>query len=385
MELFILLMLVYLAGLTLGVILEKLKIPWIFAALFLGIILNEFHIFSTSLSSSTFYVLSSLGMLFMLFIIGFEIDVREILRSSKFIFTSTFFIILAECFFGTLLLHFIFSYPLIVSIIVALSFATVGEAVLLPILDELKLVKRKIGELIISIGAMDDAFEVLALVLVSVFLGVKSEVNVSNVILSLLLLFLLTGILIKMRKWIRKEFKIRTLKYHLLAISLFFFFVFLAIGKYGELMAIAALLSGITISNFLPRQLLKEIESEIRVLAYGFFAPIFFLWVGATTSLDSVFNFPILTILIFIVASLSKILSSLAVGSREIGKKASLLLGVGLCVRFSTSLVIVKMLYEASIISTSLYSALVTVSAVSTILVPFVFTYLARKWAKEVR
>ena len=385
MELFILLMLVYLAGLTLGVILEKLKIPWIFAALFLGIILNEFHIFSTSLSSSTFYVLSNLGMLFMLFIIGFEINVREILRSSKFIFTSTFFIILTECFFGTLLLHFIFSYPLIVSIIVALSFATVGEAVLLPILDELKLVKRKIGELIISIGAMDDAFEVLALVLVSVFLGVKSEVNVSNVILSLLLLFLLTGILIKMRKWIRKEFKIRTLKYHLLAISLFFFFVFLAIGKYGELMAIAALLSGITISNFLPRQLLKEIESEIRVLAYGFFAPIFFLWVGATTSLDSVFNFPILTILIFIVASLSKILSSLAVGSREIGKKASLLLGIGLCVRFSTSLVIVKMLYEASIIGTSLYSALVTVSAVSTILVPFVFTYLARKWAKEVR
>ncbi|HDN90773.1 MAG TPA: hypothetical protein ENG56_00235, partial [Candidatus Aenigmarchaeota archaeon] len=70
MELFILLMLVYLAGLTLGVILEKLKIPWIFAALFLGIILNEFHIFSTSLSSSTFYVLSNLGMLFMLFIIG---------------------------------------------------------------------------------------------------------------------------------------------------------------------------------------------------------------------------------------------------------------------------------------------------------------------------
>ncbi len=385
MELFILLMLVYLAGLTLGVILEKLKIPWIFAALFLGIILNEFHIFSTSLSSSTFYVLSNLGMLFMLFIIGFEINVREILRSSKFIFTSTFFIILTECFFGTLLLHFIFSYPLIVSIIVALSFATVGEAVLLPILDELKLVKKKIGELIISIGAMDDAFEVLALVLVSVFLGVKSEVNVSNVILSLLLLFLLTGILIKMRKWIRKEFKIRTLKYHLLAISLFFFFVFLAIGKYGELMAIAALLSGITISNFLPRQLLKEIESEIRVLAYGFFAPIFFLWVGATTSLDSVFNFPILTILIFIVASLSKILSSLAVGSREIGKKASLLLGIGLCVRFSTSLVIVKMLYEASIIGTSLYSALVTVSAVSTILVPFVFTYLARKWAKEVR
>jgi len=46
-------------------------------------------------------------------------------------------------------------------------------------------------------------------------------------------------------------------------------------------------------------------------------------------------------------------------------------------------LVIAKMLYERALIDLSLYSALVTVSAISTISVPFVFVYLAKKWKKE--
>ncbi len=384
MELYILLALIYLFSLSVGVLLEKFKIPWIFSALFLGVILKELDLFSSSLSSNTFEVLSNLGMLFMLFIIGFEINVREILKLGRFIVTSTTFIIFTEFIFGTTLLHYVFSYPFYISALVALSFATVGEAVLVPILDELKLVRTKLGELIISIGTMDDVIEIIALMLVSALLGTRSEVNIGNTVLALFTLFFLTIVLIKTRKRITREFGIRTIKYHLLGISLLVFFLFLAIGKYAEATAIAALLSGIALSNFLPRHLLEKIESEIRVLAYGFFAPIFFLWVGATISLNSVFNAPLLAFAIFIVASLSKIFSSLLVARGKLGFKPAVLLGTGLCVRFSTSLVIVKILYEAGVIDLTLYSALVTVSAISTVLVPLIFAYLGRKWRRAI-
>jgi Kef-type K+ transport system membrane component KefB len=227
---------------------------------------------------------------------------------------------------------------------------------------------------------MDDAIEVIALMLVSAMIGTRSDINVKDTLLALFVLFFLTVILIKMRKGITREFGIRTIKYHLLGISLLVFFLFLAIGKYAEATAIAALLSGITLSNFLPKHLLEKIESEIRVLAYGFFGPIFFLWVGATISLNSVFSAPILALAIFAVASFSKIFSSLVVTRKKLGFKPAILLGTSLCVRFSTSLVIVKILYETNVINLALYSALVTVSAISTMAVPILFAYLGRRW-----
>ena len=380
MELYILLALIYFSALSLGVLLERFRIPWIFSALFLGVAFKELGLFSSSLSSSTFDVLSNLGMLFMLFIIGFEIDVREIIKQGKFIIESTLFITLFAALLGVLLLYYGFHYSFIVSLVVSLSFATVGEAVLIPILDELKIVRTKLGELIISIGTMDDAIEIVALLLVSAMIGTKSSINIENTIIALTTLLLLTILLIKSRRFITREFGIRTIKYHLLGISLLVFFLFLAIGKYAEATAIAALLSGITLSNFLPRYLLEKIESEIRILAYGFFGPIFFLWVGATISLSSVVDAPLLAAAIFFVASVSKIVASVLASSGKIGFKPSLLLGTGLCVRFSTSLVIVKILYEAKVIDLALYSALVTVSAISTVAMPLIFAYLSKRW-----
>ncbi len=380
MELYVLLALIYLFALVMGILLERFRIPWIFSALFLGVILRELNLFSESLSSTTFDTLSKLGMLFMLFIIGFEIDVREIMRQGKFVIGSMGFIIFSEFVFGTALLHLVFGFPLSISAVVALSFATVGEAVLVPILDELRLTRTKLGELLISIGTVDDLVEILALILVSAMIGTRSQMNMESIAISLTALLILSVVLIKARKRITREFGIRTIKYHLLSISLLVFFSFVAIGKYAEATAIAALLSGVTLSNFLPRSLLEKIESEIRILAYGFFGPIFFLWVGATISLGSVFNAPVLALAIFVVASSSKIFSSIVATRKRLGLKPAILLGTGLCVRFSTSLVIVKILYETNVINLPLYSALVTVSAISTIAVPIIFAYLGRRW-----
>ncbi|MCD6476686.1 MAG: cation:proton antiporter, partial [Candidatus Aenigmarchaeota archaeon] len=154
MLLFLGLMLLF--TLLLGKVIEKIRVPWIFAALLLGSLLAIYNPFETVTSSETFDLLAHIGMYLLLFMIGFKLDLKKLDKNKKFIIKSTFFIILFEAFFGTLLIHYVFNYNWIISFIVSLSFATVGEAILIPILDEFNITNTKLGQSIIGIGALDD-------------------------------------------------------------------------------------------------------------------------------------------------------------------------------------------------------------------------------------
>ena len=118
-------------------------------------------------------------MYFLLFIIGFEIDLKKLKKSGKFIFKATFFIIFLEAIFGTLLIHFLFGYSWFISFLVALSFATVGEAILIPILDEFKIVNTKLGHSIIGIGTFDDIIEILLLILIVIVVGSNTHPGIN--------------------------------------------------------------------------------------------------------------------------------------------------------------------------------------------------------------
>jgi hypothetical protein len=63
---------------------------------------------------------------------------------------------------------------------------------------------------------------------------------------------------------------------------------------------------------------------------------------------------------IWFVAKGSKLLASYAFFHRLLGKKMSLLLGLGLSVQFSTSLIVQFILLNSGYISLALYSALIT-------------------------
>ena len=137
LSIFLFLSVVFLLTYLIGMLIEKIHIPWIFSALILGFILAIYNPFLSITSTSIFDFLSQLGMYFLLFIIGFEIDLKEMKKMGKFIIKSTILTILFATLFGTLLIYFVFRVNLMVSIIVSLSFATVGEEILIPNEDSL--------------------------------------------------------------------------------------------------------------------------------------------------------------------------------------------------------------------------------------------------------
>lgn len=371
----------FLLTFLIGRLLEKIRVPWIFAALLIGAFLSIHNPFDSVTSSKTFEFMAQLGMYFLLFIIGFEIDLRKFKKSSKFILQSTFFIIFLEGLFGSLLIHFVFGYSWFISFLVALSFATVGEAILIPILDEFRIINTKLGQSIIGIGTFDDIIEIFLLILLGVLIGTKANSPYSGIIMTFVfigILFLLTISLKKLKKQ-DEEFRFLSIgSLFILIISVLF--VFLGIGQLANAAPIAALLAGIGLNTFIPDNRVDKIKTSVKALCYGFFAPIFFLWVGTTMDVKYLFSSPLLILLVVVVSSTAKILGSYIIGKKELGKKESVLLGIGLSVRFSTSIIIIKILFENGLIKSGLYSIILASSIVFTFIVPVLFSNLIVRW-----
>ena len=387
MNLFLFLGGIFLFTFLFGILLEKIKIPWIFAALILGFGTAFYNPFLNLTSSQTFKFLAWLGMYFLLFLIGFELNLEKIKKLGKFIIAFTLFIIFFEAIFGSLLIHFVFGYPWFVSILVALSFATVGEAVLIPILEKFKLTKTKLAQTILGMATLDDIIEVLIIILLvmllPIWIGGKEKIgfeigDILIIFFSLFSLFLFAFGVVKLKEKISRM-RVKEIE-AIFILILAIFFLFVGLGKFGEAGAIGAILSGLVVKNFLPKERILAIESEIKTLSFAFFGPVFFFWVGKDINVNYLISAPFLVFLVILVSYSSKILASFLIGRKKFGKKASLFMGTALGVRFSTSIVIVKFLFEKGLIGSQLYSVLIGATFALTFIIPFLLSFLITKW-----
>ncbi|MFH1456440.1 MAG: cation:proton antiporter [archaeon] len=162
--------------------------------------------------------------------------------------------------------------------------------------------------------------------------------------------------------------------------EIFYIFAFIGIGLIAEAAALGALLAGMALRNFIHMKRWAVIDSEIRTMAYVFFAPMFFLWVGVDTDVFYILRYPLLVLAVILIANATKIITSYIMGKDELGKHNSIILGISLTVKFSTSIVIIKLLYENAMIPLNLYSVLIGSTIVFKFFVPFLLSHLITKW-----
>jgi len=384
-DILLLIVITYSVSLVLGFFLDKyLKIPWMFASLFFGIILSFFGFFESSIESESFQLLAKLGMLIILFMIGFNLDLKEIKRLEKQIIMGSILIISLEGLSGSLLFYLGFpdhvSNSYLVALLTALSFATVGEAVLLPILYEFNLLGTTFGQLTLGIGTFDDIIEVLMLAAIAVLPALLPKAQVQEVPNPLSILFILGCLLFLTFVMTNLAGKVRNILaknsntpyvHTLLVLLVFFSFAALGGFVFEDLAAVGVILGGIVARQLLPEKMLIEDEKAVNFLGYIFLSPLFFLSIGADVSLTSVLIYPLLIICILIVANISKYLVSFLLYREMLGTKYSLLLGVGLSVRFSTSLIVQHILFSSGFISLALYSSLI---ASAIVLMPIIIS-----------
>ncbi len=377
MELFLWLGLIFSLSLLLGMALEKIRIPWLFAPLILGVIANLLHIRPEHISNFNF--LATLGMYFMLFIIGFKLDIEEFKKLGKEILKDTLLINTFSSLVGMLILMAL-GFPPTVSLIAGIAMATVGEAVLVPILEEFKLVKTKLGTLIIGIGVFDDVFEVLAIVLA----GTLVASNQGSINPEELLIGLVVPVIITLGFFYIRDLKALARKTpfveDLVLIGLSILFIYMAISGLAGAEGMGAILAGISLKNLVENKHLKKTEFAFEMMGYGFFGPLFFTWVGMSVDLQSLVLSPILTAILYLVPMLGKMISGWLVTRNILGDKKAWILGEGLSIRFSTELVVAQFLFANHVIGSTLFTAIVVSSAISTLVNPFLMVATIKAW-----
>ncbi|NPA38605.1 MAG: cation:proton antiporter [Candidatus Nanohaloarchaeota archaeon] len=371
---------IFVFSLVLGYFLEKLKIHWLFAALFIGVILNL-----TGVEVKLLSELGKIGMYFMLFLIGMEIDLHKILQLKKAIIKTTLGIqVFSMIAWVSLLLLLGYSWK--VAVIIGIVANCIGEAILVPILEEFRLVRTKFGSLLIGIGTLDDIFEVTALSIAIIVAAEKATsltyVDIIAPFLTIAVLTFFTIVLIKYNGLRDRIGNIREYDYYIL-LSITIFFIYLAIGSLGGVESVSAFFAGILLNHLLPEHKARKIEYGIKGFGYGFFGVIFFSWVGISMDIKSIFENPHLTLLFYLIPSIAKIVNSVIFLRKELNLLTSFLAGIGSSIRFSTELVVAQYLLLHNIITHELFTAIVASSVLATIVNTVILSMALKKLGRK--
>jgi len=372
---------------------KRLRIPVVLAPVLFGVIM-QYTPFSHHLESENFRyalgILSDFGVIFLLFYIGIQLNLRKFKQFEKPIFQLTAYSIVFPFLFGFLFMWSM-GYGLFLAFIIGLSRIPVAEAVVVPILDEFKLLNTKVGQFILSPGILDDVIEVLLITVVSIWLanyfGSPLEIHPFSFILKIFSFVFVAWI---SYRWLIPFFgkKIYPSLYTVMIFCIAILLLFSSFAKFSNLgLVIGSLVAGIAIRpwlntlKFTPRKIIIQM---IEVIAYGFTGIFFFYKVGLLVNPQGIALAPLLAIGLFLSGTLGKLGSALLmVPSKTLTLREAILVGMGLDVRMTTELIIATMLFTAGAIQSNLYAALIAASSLSMISVPVTLSILLKKWRRS--
>jgi Kef-type K+ transport system membrane component KefB len=282
----------------LSVFARMLKQPFILAYLAAGVLIASFGFFNLA-DHETFQLFSDLGIMFLLFLVGLEINYNQL----KIVGKISALLGLGQIAFTSLLGYLIawgFGYNWLESLYIAIALTFSSTIIIVKLLSDKKELRSLHGKISIGMLLVQDAVAVIILVLLA---GLSDGTGTS---FAELILTLIKGLLlVSITLWIGKTI-IPKLFDHLAKSQELLFIASLAwvlgmaviVSFLGFSIEIAGFLAGLALSNSLERM---QISNKIRSLR-DFFIVIFFVLLGASMAFSNLSGlaWPIITFSLFV-------------------------------------------------------------------------------------
>ena len=382
-----------LAVVTLGFLIQKyLRLPWMFTVVILGMTFSALGWFGETMTSDKFHFLARMGMLFFLFMIGVDLEFKQMRELGKYIIGGNILLTLTEGFLLALFFYFVFpdfvNNSFWVALIAGVAFGTVGEVILLVLLKEFGLEKTRFGQLAMGVGVFDDIFEILTLAIVVALPAVNAAPtsgsawkNSVNIVLVLIGILLVTYLLVQAGKYTRPLLAKLPEKSFVIPFLIFLIiYAYIYFGSYRveNMDVIAAIFSGIAVQRLLPEKFVQKFKQPVFFVGNIFLGPFFFLSLGGKMSFSAVLQYPFLILIIIAISLFARLTVSYLLFHKLLGKRQSLVMGVGLTAKFSTSVISENLLYTSGLIALPLYS---TIMGAFIVLKPIIVGVFARALA----
>ena len=390
-----------------GFILYKIKQPAVLGEIIAGILLGgigiylihgqTFFLFGQSFTlpnfnfqSEHFDFFAEIGILFLLFISGLEIGVSKLKKMGK---TSMFVAI------GGVFLPFILGFSVCIiindftqvsftlqdSIIIGLILTATSVGVTVRALMDMNALDSDVGATILGAAVIDD---VIAIILLAFVMSVGSVFDTIWVVLRIaifFLIFLYLGLKI-IDKILDIGEKIHLPKAFLsISLSILLIYAFFA-DKAGISGIIGAFVAGVLIGQNVRS---VKIEADVKAIAYGFFIPLFFVWVGSRLwitdmGVSSISVILILSSVIIFISIIGKILGC-GIGAKFSGMstKESVQVGIGMIPRMELALIIVTTAFTRNILSDYIAGQILIITVILTIVTTLVAPILLKATFKN--
>jgi Ca2+-transporting ATPase len=374
-------------------LLTKMRIPGILAALLVAMAAH-YTPFGDILLSPEFNVplnfLAQLGVLFLLFFIGLQIDPAEMRRSSGDIIWLTILNTMVPFLFGVGVMLAL-GYDWILAFVIGMTRMPTAEAVIVPILDEFQLIRTRVGTFIIGAGVLDDVIEVFLVAFVSVWIGEKagdatggmSTVFIGSAFFIFLAWINYRWLIDLLVRWLPRRPR------NLLLLSMVVLFGFGGFSQYVELgMVVGAITAGVLMRPAFNRmgRVGEQVTQVIQSVSYGFLGLMFFFWVGLNADLEGMAREPSLAVLLFLAAFLGKLAGVfIMVPMKRLTTREAWTIGIGLNARLTTEIIVAQLLLGSGLIDIHMFTALIAASSASTIVVPLLFALMVRQWGDKLR
>ncbi|MBR8680565.1 cation:proton antiporter [Lactococcus lactis] len=353
---------------------KKLKIPEVVGQMLIGIILAP-SVLGLINGGHTIEVMSEIGVILLMFLAGLESDLEVLKKNLKpSILVALSGVIIPITIFG--IVAFYSGRSISTSLFYGIVFAATSVSITVKVLQEYGYLSTKAGNIILGAAVVDD---ILAILILSVFKSFKNSegnliVQFSMEILFFVFLFFVHKFIPKVWKFINKLpiYAKNTTSALIICLGLS-----LLADKVGMSAVIGSFFAGIAISQ---TEVSEIIEEYVSAIGYVIFIPIFFVSIAISISFDVLFEHPFIVILFTLLAILTKFLPAYYSGKVcNLKKSESLLIGTGMVSRGEMSLIVAQIGLSGAIINKNIYSELVIVIILTTLLAPFLIKMVIKK------
>ncbi|ODS39518.1 MAG: hypothetical protein A7316_05260 [Candidatus Altiarchaeales archaeon WOR_SM1_86-2] len=328
--------------------------------------------------------LSQLGIIFLLLLAGLEIDYRRLMEVSREAVLVAVFSAAIPFAMGFLLMK-LFGYSDVLALIVGGCLAVTAEATKVKVLMDFKVLDTKLGAIMLAAGAIDDILEIILLSMVLVLVQTEGALGLSQLItlpLEILLFIALVYLFFKSFPWIARYMQ-RTSELGAFSISIILGLCVVMLSEFlGLGPVIGALVAGLILRVSIRAKEERKIAKDLRIAAFGLIVPFFFIWIGMQFDVNALFMYPVLVLLITLIATLGKLSGSIIVKFfSKLSLKQTALIGWGMNSRGAVELVIASAAYPVFVRENAveIFSAVVIMAIITTMIFPVMLKHELKK------
>ena len=331
-------------------------------------------------------VFSELGVMFLLFSVGLETRVKDLMSVGKAAFLVALLGVMVPFVFGYAYVEFFYDGNMYHALFLGAAMVATSVGITARVIKDMHLTDVKESRIIIGAAVIDD---ILGMIVLAIVAGMAESggVDIVSIVTVTLLAFGFVIVIMLFSyfgvPWIKKKVQeyndakfeqdknfIPT-KFNMIILGIALCFGFAYLAEFIGLAAIiGAFLAGMLFADYAVVWGLEEKVEAINSLLVSFF----FVNVGMKVSLDGIGGDMILTILIVIaLAIIGKYIGcslGAKIGDKTLEKSSMNIIGIGMVPRGEVGIIVASIGFRGGYLSGELYTVVVLMSVLTTIIVP---------------